>query len=94
MISTEVGRSSPPTTVVRLPSPLTRMSAPVFGSAGVPSNGPSQKPCERAKSVRPRPNSTSTASLTPEATSVAVVDPGSNVTTLPFCGRGGWVRPG
>ena len=33
--------------------------------------------------MRPRPNSTSTASLTPEATSVAVVDPGSNVTTLP-----------
>ena len=65
------------------------MSAPVFGSAGAPSNGPSQKPCERAKSVRPRPNSTSTASLTPEATSVAVVDPGSKVITLPFCGRWG-----
>lgn len=30
----------------------------VFGSAGGPSNGPSQTPCARAKRVRPRPNST------------------------------------
>jgi hypothetical protein len=28
------------------------MSAPVFGSAGVPSNGPSQKPCERSATQR------------------------------------------
>ena len=54
-----------------------------------PSYGPSQTPWERAKSVRPRPNSTSTASLAPAATSVAVVAFGPNTTILPSSGLWG-----
>ena len=50
---------------------------------------PSQKPCERAYSVRPRPNSTSTSEPGAGGHLVAVVDFGPNVTTLPSCGQVG-----
>ena len=44
---------------------------------------------ERAYSVRPRPNSTSTSSGLPAATSVAVAGFGPNETTVPVPGRWG-----
>ena len=50
---------------------------------------PAHTPIERAKSVRPRPSSTSTASLAPAATTVGDVASGVNAMTLPSAGRWG-----
>ena len=83
-------------TSVKFQTPFTRTSAPVFGCAGAPSKVPYQKPCASANRVPPRPRSTSTSSLAPEATSVAVPDRGSIAITFPLSGRCGmgpaWVR--
>src|SRR5215813_7275889 len=92
MNSSEVGRSRPSVMTVKVPSRLTLTSAPVFGCAGVPSSvlgSPDQSPCERAYRRRRGPNSTSTRSGAPEATSVAAGDFGLNDTTLPSSGRWG-----
>src|SRR5262249_37985569 len=89
MNSSEVGRLRSSVTTEKVPSPLTFTRAPVSGSAGEPGGPPDPTPWERADSVRPRPNSTSTSSGLPEATSVAVADFGPNDTTLPFSGRWG-----
>ena len=83
MNSSEVGRSRWSVTVVKVPSLLTFTRAPVSGSAGEPGGPPDPTPWERAYSVFPRPNSTSTSSGLPEATGVAVADFGPNATTLP-----------
>ena len=49
MNSSEVGRSRGSVMTVKVPSPLTLTSAPVFGSAGEPGSPPTGKmPCERA----------------------------------------------
>ena len=48
MNSSEVGRSRPSVMTVKVPSPLTFTSAPVFGSAGEPSGPPEKSPCESA----------------------------------------------
>src|SRR5215467_8425286 len=89
MNCTEVGRSRPVVTGVKVPSPLTFTRAPVSGSAGEPGGPPDPTPWDRAYSVRPRPNSTSTSRGLPEATCVAVADFGPNDTTLPLSGRWG-----
>ena len=49
MNSSEVGRSRPSMMAVKVPSPLTLTSEPVFGSAGVAGGLPTGKiPCARA----------------------------------------------
>src|SRR5687768_11831666 len=87
MISSEVGRSSPSAMTLNVPSALTLSSEPVFGSAGEPSGLPLKSPCERAKRVWPRPDSTSTTSGAPDATVVTEDELGPNDTTLPVSGR-------
>src|SRR5262252_769076 len=87
MNCTEVGRSRPVVTGVKVPSPLTFTRAPVSGSAGEPGGPPDPTPWDRAYSVRPRPNSTSTSRGLPEATCVAVADFGPNDTTLAVVGQ-------
>jgi len=55
MSSTDVGRFSSSATTRKVPSFWTSRSAPVFGSAGLPSAPPPKIPCERPKSVRRPP---------------------------------------
>ena len=61
MNSSEVGRSRPSVMTVKVPSPLTLTSAPVFGSAGEPSGSPAEsrpargrKACDRGQIPRRR----------------------------------------
>jgi Domain of unknown function (DUF151) len=68
-------------TTVKVPSRLTFTRAPVFGRAGAPGGPPPKMPWERAYSLPPGPNSTSTSRGLPDATSLTVVDPGRNATT-------------
>ena len=72
MNSSEVGWFSPSIMVVKLPPVQILTSEPVSGSAGVPSNGPSQTPCQKAYSVFPGPNSTSMGILTPAGSSLGL----------------------
>ena len=46
--STDVGRSKPATTVLKVPMRVTLSSSPVFGDAGEPGGPLSQTPCARA----------------------------------------------
>ena len=89
MSSSDDGWSSSSAMVVNVPFAFAFTREPVSWSAGEPAHAGSVQlkcPCERAKRVWPRPLSTSTRSGAPDATSLAVGDPGPNDTTLPFCG--------
>ena len=97
MISSELGRFSPPATVVNVPSSFARKRAPVFGIRRRPRGARAVVRVRRTREValregeqRASPTQLHVDGQASAGCDVGRVDaPHLNDTTLPFCGRCG-----